>query len=145
MPDRLTSPTDLADPGCRPEDHGARREPVDVSGEALERASRIFRALGEPSRLRLLAFLTRGEACVSEVAEAEGDEISTVSQRLRVLRNEGLVSRRRQGKHIVYGLADQHVVDLIFNALEHASEPRNAAPREKTKGVTAYASHNSHR
>lgn len=145
MPDRLKSPPHLSDPGCRPEDHGARREPVAVSGEALERASRIFRALGEPSRLRLLAFLTRGEACVTEVAEAEGDEISTVSQRLRVLRNEGLVSRRRQGKHIVYGLADQHVVDLIFNALEHAAEPRNVVPPAKTKGVTAYASHNSHR
>lgn len=132
------------DPGCRPEDHSGQREPMDVSGEALERAARIFRALGEPSRLRLLVYLTRGEACVSEVAEAEGDEISTVSQRLRVLRNEGLVSRRRQGKHIVYGLADQHVVDMIFNALEHAAEPRKVAAA-KIKGVTAYATHDTHR
>jgi ArsR family transcriptional regulator len=92
----------------------------------------------------LLVFLTRGEACVTEVAEAEGDEISTVSQRLRVLRNEGLVSRRRQGKHIVYGLADQHVVDMIFNALEHAAEPRKVAAA-KIKGVTAYATHDTHR
>ena len=122
-----------------------QRAPMDVSGEALDRAARIFRALGEPSRLRLLVFLTCGEACVSEVAAAEGDEISTVSQRLRVLRNEGLVSRRRQGKHIVYGLADQHVVEMIFNALEHAAEPRTVAPQAKTKGVTAYATHNTHR
>ena len=99
---------------------------MEVSAAALARASRIFRALGEPSRLRLLALLARGESCVTEVAEAEREEISTISQRLRVLRNEGLVSRRRQGKHILYGLADQHVADLIFNALEHASEPRNA-------------------
>ena len=134
-----------SDPGCRPEDHGGRREPLAVSGEALERAARIFRALGEPSRLRLLVFLTRGDACVTEVAEAEGDEISTVSQRLRVLRNEGLVSRRRQGKHIVYGLADQHVVDMIFNALEHAAEPRKMSAPAKAKGVTAYATHNTHR
>ena len=105
---------------------GAGRGPAPVSGEAIERASRIFRALGDPARLRLLEFLTRGEACVTDVAAAAGDEISTVSQRLRVLRAEGLVSRRRQGKHIVYGLADQHVVDLIFNALEHATERRKA-------------------
>jgi ArsR family transcriptional regulator, lead/cadmium/zinc/bismuth-responsive transcriptional repressor len=145
MPERTTALSHAADPGCRPEDHGAQREPVAVSGDAVERAARFFRALGEPSRLRLLVFLTRGEACVSEVAAAEGDEISTVSQRLRVLRSEGLVSRRRQGKHIVYRLADQHVVDMIFNALEHAAEPRGAMAATRTKGVTAYASHNSHR
>ena len=145
MSERNPALSHTADPGCRPEDHGARRDPVAVSGEAMERAARFFRALGEPSRLRLLAFLSRGEACVSEVAAADGDEISTVSQRLRVLRNEGLVSRRRQGKHIVYRLADQHVVDMIFNALEHAAEPRSAMAAARTKGVTAYASHDSHR
>jgi len=99
---------------------------MDVTPAALERASRIFRALGDPARLRLLTLLAKGEACVSDVAEVDGDEISTISQRLRVLRTEGLVSRRRQGKHILYGLADQHVADLIFNALEHANEPRPA-------------------
>jgi DNA-binding transcriptional ArsR family regulator len=111
---------------CGEAGHEAGRAMAPVADPAIERASRIFRALGDPARLRLLEFLTRGEACVTEVAEAAGDEISTVSQRLRVLRGEGLVSRRRQGKHIVYGLADQHVVDLIFNALEHATERRKA-------------------
>lgn len=106
------------------------------SAVAIERAARIFRALGDPSRLRLLAFLANGETCVTEVATAVGDEISTVSQRLRVLRLEGLVVRRRQGKHILYALADQHVVDLIFNALEHAVEPRRTKALER-KAVEA--------
>lgn len=117
----------IADPACRPEEHAGVQRSMDVNEADLERASRIFRALGDPSRLRLLTVLGRGEACVTEVSAAEGEEISTISQRLRVLRNEGLVSRRRQGKHIVYGLADQHVADLIFNALEHASEPRQVS------------------
>ena len=63
----------------------------------------------------------------------EGEDISTISQRLRVLRNEGLVSRRRQGKHIVYGLADQHVVELIANALAHAAEPLGMYQQAKKK------------
>ena len=117
---------EIADPTCRPEEHSRSTGRVEVNAADLVRASRIFRALGDPPRLRLMALLAKGEACVTEVSEAEGEEISTISQRLRVLRNEGLVSRRRQGKHIVYGLADQHVADLIFNALEHASEPRLA-------------------
>ena len=94
---------------------------IDVSDEALERAARLFRAIADPARLKLLAVLARGEACVSELA---GDEqLSTVSQRLRVLRAEDIVSRRRDGKHIYYALADQHIASLVENALEHADEP----------------------
>lgn len=59
---------------------------------------------------------------MTELAQAEHENISTISQRLRVLRSENLVVRKRRGKHINYGLADQHVMDLIFNALAHASE-----------------------
>lgn len=113
-----------ASPNCRPDEHGKLCLADGITEKAITRAASIFRALGDPSRLRLLALLAGGEACVTEVAEAEGEELSTISQRLRVLRNEGLVSRRRKGKHIQYGLADQHVVDLVFNALAHASEPR---------------------
>lgn len=88
----------------------------------LERAAAIFRAMGEVSRLRLLERLTEGELCVSELAEESGDDLSTVSQRLRVLRTEGLVTRRRDGKHILYALADEHITTLVRNALSHAHE-----------------------
>ena len=93
-----------------------------VRPEALEVAARLFRAIGDTPRLRLLALLGQGEACVTELAQAEHENISTISQRLRVLRSEHLVVRKRRGKHINYGLADQHVMDLVFNALAHASE-----------------------
>jgi ArsR family transcriptional regulator, lead/cadmium/zinc/bismuth-responsive transcriptional repressor len=82
----------------------------------------MFRALGDPARLRLLEYLSQGERCVSELAELAGQEISTISQRLKVLRNERLIERRRQGKHMFYHLADQHVVDLVSSALAHAQE-----------------------
>lgn len=111
-----------AAPECDGADHGKTRRAPSVNDAALETAARLFRALGEPSRLRLLALLAQGEACVTELALSEGDDMSTVSQRLRVLRNENLVVRRRKGKHINYALADQHIVDLVFNALAHASE-----------------------
>lgn len=88
----------------------------------MERAAQLFRALGDPPRLRLLELLGEQEWCVSEIVQEMGEKFSTVSQRLRVLRAEGLVVRRREGTHIYYALADRHVADLIQNALEHATE-----------------------
>jgi ArsR family transcriptional regulator len=70
----------------------------------------------------MVALLAQGELCVSDVAELTGEELSTVSQRLRVLRAEHLVARRRDGKHIFYALADEHVADLLRAVLAHASE-----------------------
>ena len=98
-----------------------------VSDAALERAAGLFRAAGDVSRLRLIAYLAaHGSTCVTDLAEAEHEELSTISQRLRVLRNEGLVTRRRTGKHMHYQLADQHVVELVFNALAHSTEDRKS-------------------
>jgi len=93
-----------------------------VHASALDRAARLFRAIGDVPRLRLLARLADGEMCVTALADAEGEEISTISQRLRVLRGENIVVRRRQGKHINYALADQHMMELVRNALAHSTE-----------------------
>lgn len=93
-----------------------------ASEAAFTRAAAIFRAAGDVARLRLLAHLAESEWCVSELAETLGEGLSTVSQRLRLMRAEGLVRRRREGRHIFYALADRHVADLLRNALEHASE-----------------------
>jgi DNA-binding transcriptional ArsR family regulator len=70
----------------------------------------------------LLVRLAQGPMCVTEIADTAGETLSTISQRLRVLRAENLVVSRRRGKHIIYALADQHVLELISNALEHALE-----------------------
>jgi DNA-binding transcriptional ArsR family regulator len=85
-------------------------------------AAELFFALGDPARLRLLALLETGECNVSQIAGALGEEMSTVSQRLKLLRFHGLVARRRQGKHIYYSLADAHVAGLIRSGLQHAAE-----------------------
>ena len=76
--------------------------------------------------------LAQGETCVTELAAAEQESLSTISQRLRVLRSENLIVRRRRGKHINYALADQHVMDLVFNALAHATERPASEPSRQT-------------
>lgn len=114
---------------CHPEDHDGATAPLaEVSLPALERAASLFRALGDAPRLRILQILTHGERCVTEIVERLGEKFSTVSQRLRVLRSEGLVVRRRDRTHLFYALADSHVVHLLRNALEHAVELETTPP-----------------
>ncbi len=111
---------------CLGLDHGpiSRKELQALAAKprALDRAAALFRALGDPARLRLLVLLEQGERCVSELVDVLGEKFPTVSQRLRLLRTEGLVVRRRDGNHLHYALADRHVADLVKTALEHAAE-----------------------
>jgi ArsR family transcriptional regulator len=79
--------------------------------------------------------LTQGECCVTEIVAAANEKFSTVSQRLRILRTEGLVVRRREGTHLFYALADRHVADLIDNALAHADELEAGPARRVLHGT----------
>src|ERR1700678_2499874 len=93
---------------CKPDDHPS---PPTLSSEvtetARERAAQLFRAMGDVARLRTLELLARGELCVTDIVAASSEKFSTVSQRLRTLRNERLVVRRREGTHLFYALADR--------------------------------------
>jgi ArsR family transcriptional regulator len=98
---------------------------TEFTGRAFEKSARLFSALGDENRLRLLVLLSHGEKSVTEIATATNEGISTISQRLKLLKSEYLVASRREGKQIFYRLADQHVQDIIFAALHHAVEPEN--------------------
>ena len=69
---------------------------------AAARACGMLKVLGNPDRLLLLCQLTRGEFCVSELEAQLRIGQPTLSQQLGVLRDEGLVSTRREGKQIYY-------------------------------------------
>lgn len=90
------------------------------SQSVIDRAAGMLRAGGDPARLRILELLLTGEHQVSEIAELTRSEMSTTSQRLRILLQENLVARRRDGRDIYYRLADSHVKTLIRNVLDHA-------------------------
>ncbi len=103
---------------------------------ALRRAAEVLQAMADAERLRILDLLKQGELCVTEIVATLGEKFSTVSQRLRLLRREGLLVRRRDGNHLYYALADRHVVDLILNALAHATELDAGAAPSSRQGVT---------
>ncbi len=93
-----------------------------VTVEQREEAAAIFKALSDPARRQTLLILADGERNVSELAEMEGDKTGTVSARLQVLLNARLVTRQREGQTVIYAIADDHVLKLVANAIEHASE-----------------------
>jgi len=107
---------------CANTHHESVELPPTVGAICLARAARMLSAAGDPARLGLLELLDSRELCVTDIATLTGDSMPAVSQRLRVLKAEGLVRSRRDGKHIFYALADDHVRDLVANVLRHAAE-----------------------
>jgi DNA-binding transcriptional ArsR family regulator len=108
-------------PGCAPGEHPARAH-TPLPDRAFDLAVRLFKALGDEQRLRTLELLSRGEACVSEIAASFDEPLSTVSHRMKLLETAGLVARRRDGRHVHYSLADEHVVHMVRDALAHVME-----------------------
>jgi DNA-binding transcriptional ArsR family regulator len=80
--------------------------------------------LADPTRFRILDSLAHEDLCVCDLAELAGVSQSGVSHQLRLLRDRGLVTFRRDGQRAVYRLADEHVRDLIAIGVEHATEVR---------------------
>lgn len=107
---------------CAPGTHEHRERARAASRAAIAGAARILRAAADPGRLTLLTLLADGEACVSELTAWVEEPVANVSQRLRLLQREGLLASRREGKHVFYSLADEHVVDLLMSVIAHAEE-----------------------
>lgn len=94
-----------------------------ASGErAVQQVTDIFRALGDPTRLRIVEALTRHELCVCDLALVVKASQSTVSHSLRSLRQMRLVKYRREGKIAYYSLDDDHIAALLQLTFEHAGE-----------------------
>ncbi len=83
-----------------------------------------FRALGDPTRVRILDALSRAELCVCDIAGLLDVSESAISHQLRLLRSLRLVKSRREGRHIFYTLDDHHIVKLFAAGLEHVEERR---------------------
>jgi DNA-binding transcriptional ArsR family regulator len=88
-----------------------------------------YRALGDPTRVRILDALSQDELCVCDLATLLGLTESAVSHQLRLLRNLRLVRARRDGRMMFYALDDQHIVTLFRQGLRHVDEGDDAEVR----------------
>ena len=92
------------------------------NAEVVAQIADLFKGLADPTRVKILAILLQQETCVSCIASEVGLSQSAVSHQLRILKQMHLIKFRREGKNILYSLADGHVKTILETGLEHVLE-----------------------
>ena len=90
--------------------------------ELLYDLAELFKMFGDSTRVKILYALLKQELCVCDIAKLLDVTQSAVSHQLRVLKNGKLVRFRRDGKALYYSLADEHVVRILAQGMEHIEE-----------------------
>ena len=90
--------------------------------ETLTHIADLFKGFADPTRVHILYLLAEKEQCVSDIAEQVELSQSAISHQLRILKQMQLIRFRREGKNILYSLADDHVKTILEMGLEHVLE-----------------------
>ncbi len=90
-----------------------------LSSAEVEKMASAFRMLSDPTRLKLVLALLKGNMCVYHLAEVANGTVSGVSHQLRVLRDANIVKVERLGRNMEYSIADEHVRKMIELGMEH--------------------------
>ena len=93
---------------------------------AYARAAEVYRVLGDPTRVKIIDQLLHQELCTSDLAEMVGLSEPAVSQHLRLLRVQRVVTSHRHGQRVFYALDDDHVRDLLELTMEHVEDAAEA-------------------
>ena len=94
------------------------------SEDTIHAMAESFKALADPTRLRILALLFAGERCVGDLADHLEVTQSAISHQLRILRNLDIVRYRKVGREVYYALADDHVREILERTFEHILHDR---------------------
>jgi len=101
--------------------HGTQlRGKVKFKKNELEDIVSMFKALGDPSRVKIIALLTReANLCVSSIAKRLDMSVSRVSHHLKLLEHLGFVKHRQEGKEVFHRIEDDCIIDIMARAQEH--------------------------
>ncbi|TVX97921.1 ArsR/SmtB family transcription factor [Cohnella terricola] len=90
-----------------------------ITDGSASRLAELFKALGDPTRIKLIGALLHRELCVHELSQLLEMGQSAVSHQLRYLRNMRMVKRRKSGKTVFYSLDDSHIEQIFLQTLQH--------------------------
>ena len=88
----------------------------------MDHIANLFKGFADPTRVHILYLLADGEQCVGDIAEAVQISQSAISHQLRLLKQMHLIKLRREGKNILYSLADDHLKTILERGLEQVLE-----------------------
>lgn len=91
----------------------------ELTDEQATGIAEIFKALGDPTRIKIIYFLLNKELCVHDLGMRIGMEQSAVSHQLRYLRDLHIVKRRKEGKTVYYSLDDEHIEQIFVQTMVH--------------------------
>ena len=92
--------------------------------ETFADLSDLFKVFGDSTRIKILYALFESEMCVCAISELLGMTQSAISHQLAVLKRNALVASRREGKTVMYSLADSHVRSIIGQGFDHVTEEK---------------------
>jgi ArsR family transcriptional regulator len=90
--------------------------------DVMLQIAELFKAFGDPTRVHILSLLLKQDLCVGDIAEGVELSQSAISHQLRILKQMDLIKFRREGKNLLYSLADDHVRTILEMGLEHVME-----------------------
>jgi DNA-binding transcriptional ArsR family regulator len=90
-----------------------------VSEEQAQQLAELFKALADPTRVKIISLLIGRELCVHDLTVCLQMGQSAVSHQLRYLRNMRIVKRRKEGKTVFYSLDDDHIEQIFKQTLGH--------------------------
>ncbi|MDU2242815.1 MAG: metalloregulator ArsR/SmtB family transcription factor [Paenibacillus sp.] len=90
-----------------------------IQEQTADALAELFKALGDPTRLKMIYALLNDELCVHDLCTVLEMNQSAISHQLRYLRNVRIVKRRKVGKTVYYSLDDEHVREVIIQTMNH--------------------------
>ncbi|SEO90297.1 cadmium-sensing regulator, CadC [Amphibacillus marinus] len=122
MTQKVKQTYDTCEIFCYDEEKVSRVSSI-VEEKNLSPIANIFKALSDETRLKIAyALVLEEELCVCDVANIIGASTATVSHHLRLLRNLGICTSRKDGKLVFYSLDDKHVKMLVTASINHREE-----------------------
>lgn len=109
----------MSDPAPDPDSAPLGTLPDDA---VIRETEQLLKGFASATRLRILCLIGDGEVCVHQIVDRLDLSQSAISHQLRTLRNARLVTSRRDGRHVHYRLADDHVRRMLTDALDHGRE-----------------------
>ncbi|MBE0535938.1 MAG: winged helix-turn-helix transcriptional regulator [Phycisphaerae bacterium] len=95
-----------------------------ISEDIAEKVANVLKAVGHPTRLRIIELLEDREMCVGEICDTLGEKQAMTSQHLNMMRDRDVLSCRREGAKMYYAIKNKNVIKLLYCIYDHCDTKR---------------------